>query len=176
LSVRDESDRELVRAILDSRSESAFQELFTRHSPRLYRVALRLTSDPHDAEDVLQETWLRGTKKLAWFRWESSFSTWITGIAAFVSREHLQRKRRWDGDVETPPSIIAVRPEMIDLERAIAFLPAGQRAAFILHDVEGFTHEEIAQQMSWTAGTSKSQLHRARRSLAERLADLRTGV
>ena len=177
MSAQSTSDFDLVQMIVATGSDDAFRELFQRHSPRLYRVALRLVGSPHDAEDALQDTWLRAIRRLHRFRWESSLSTWLTGIAANVCRELLQRQRRWErnADVAHAQPIAPADASMIDVERAVAMLPPGERAAFILHDVEGFTHEQIAAQMNWTSGTSKSQLHRARKSLALRLSQTNAG-
>jgi len=167
----EQSDSDLAAAVLRCSSEAAFVALYHRHSKRIYRVALRITQDAHDAEDVLQETWLRATAGLPAFRWRSSLSTWLTGIAANVSRELMQRNRRWATSGECA-DVAVVTSEFIDLERAIAALPPAERAVLILHDVEGFTHREIAQLLHWHTGTSKSQLHRARRSIAGRLGRL----
>jgi RNA polymerase sigma factor (sigma-70 family) len=167
------TDRELVEGVLNGRSEAPFKELYDRHAVRVYRVALRITQNPRDAEDVLQETWFRATVRLAAFRWESSFSTWLTGIAANVARELLQRDRRWEPSLGVLAEPVVNTAEFIDLERAIAALSASERAVLILHDVEGLTHAEIAAQLSWSTGTSKSLLHRARHSVARRLGRLK---
>jgi RNA polymerase sigma-70 factor (ECF subfamily) len=165
----DESpDELLVGLIIESRSPRAFQTLYRRHATRIYRLARRLVTDEMDAEDVVQETWVRALERLPDFRWRSRLGTWLCGIAVNVARELLERRGRWrsveldPGDATTAPARIA---ESLDLDDAIARLPPGARAAFLLHDVEGFTHEEIGTQLGWTAGTSKTQLFRARRAL-----------
>jgi RNA polymerase sigma-70 factor, ECF subfamily len=168
-------DEQLVRAILRDGSDAAFRALFRRHSARMYRTALRLTGNASDAEDALQESWLRAMHRLARFEWRSSLSTWLVGVAANVCREMLEKQRRWQVDEQTDPAefAIAATPSLdrIDIDRALAALPAGARAAFVLHDVEGLTHEEIAGQLGWSAGTSKTQLHRARRALRRWLGE-----
>lgn len=164
------SDRQLAEALLRAGDERAFRELYRRNTPRLYRLLLRLLGgDIRDAEDATQETWIRAVEALERFRWESAFSTWLTGIAIHVGRDALRRRSRgredlWGEDYD-PPGPVVPLGERIDLERAIALLPDGYRAVFVLHDVEGMPHERIADQLDLAIGTSKSQLHRARRAL-----------
>jgi RNA polymerase sigma-70 factor (ECF subfamily) len=166
--LQDATDRVLVRLILDQGSEPAFRALYQRHTPRLFRVAVRMLVTEADAEDAVQEAWIRAVDRLRDFEWRSAFGTWLTSIGVNIARDVLERRGRWqlvelEDDVlwQAGPAI----PESIDLERAIASLPAGCRAAFVLHDIEGFTHEEIAHQLGYAAGTSKSQVFRARRAL-----------
>ena len=167
-------DRALAEALLLRGEERAFRELYRRHTPALYPVVLRMLGGHEaDAQDVLQETWVRASLKLSSFRWESSLRTWLTGIALNRARELLRRRSRrptseLDGVPEpaVPPSRDGDR---IDLERAIATLPDGSRTVLVLHDIEGFTHEEIGRHLKISAGTSKSQLFAARRALRARL-------
>jgi len=172
------SDRELADAVLRGGEERAFRTLYRRHSPRLYRLALRLLGgDVREAEDVVQETWIRAVGGLERFRWESLLGTWLGSIAIHVSHDALRRRRRgredlWDDDptflAEAMPSEAMFGErlgERIDLERAVARLPDGYRAVLVLHDVEGLPHESIARELGIAVGTSKSQLHRARRAL-----------
>jgi RNA polymerase sigma-70 factor (ECF subfamily) len=162
-------DRELADALLQRRDEKAFRELYRRHTPRLFQVVLRvLGGDEQDAEDVVQETWIRATERLADFRWEAAFATWLTGIGLNVARGLLRRRGRWEADPESVPEPWRAPPalgERIDLERALELLPAGYRAVLVLHDVEGYTHEEIAAMLGVVPGTSKSQLSCARRAM-----------
>ncbi len=164
----DADDQALVRLVLAEGSEAAFRVLYRRHAPRVYRVMLRMLGSESDAEDALQETWLRATDRLSAFAWRSQLGTWLTAIAVNVARDVLDRRGRWV-DVELEEQMIIMESagtgEPIDMERAIALLPAGCRAVFVLHDIEGYTHEEIAAQLGYTDGTSKSQLFRARRAL-----------
>ncbi|HEX5724883.1 MAG TPA: sigma-70 family RNA polymerase sigma factor [Longimicrobiaceae bacterium] len=163
-------DRALAEALLLHGDERAFRELYRRHTPRLYQLVLRmLGGSEHDAEDVVQEAWIRATEALGGFRWESAFATWLTGIGINVARGLLRRQGKWGAE---PPEGLPEpwRPppadgERIDLERAIALLPAGYRAVLVLHDVEGYKHEEIGERLGISPGTSKSQLCMARRSL-----------
>jgi RNA polymerase sigma-70 factor (ECF subfamily) len=163
------TDRELAEALLLRGDERAFRELYRRHTPRLHQLVLRIMGGAeHDAEDVVQETWIRATGKLDTFRWEAAFGTWLTGIGLNVARGILRRRGKWE--VEMDPGVEPWRPpprdgERIDLERAIALLPAGYRAVVVLHDVEGYTHEEIGERLGISPGTSKSQLFNARRAL-----------
>lgn len=163
-------DRALVEAIHAQGDEQAFRELYRRHTPRLHQFVLRLLGGAEfDAEDVVQDTWIRATERLGQFRWESSFPTWLTGIGLNMCRD-LWRKRNgreldWDGEQEPASEEAARDVGIIDLERAIALLPSGYRTVLILHDLEGCTHEQIGQRLGITAGTSKSQLFNARRTV-----------
>jgi RNA polymerase sigma-70 factor (ECF subfamily) len=165
-------DEALVRSIVDEGSEAAFRELYQRHTGRLYRIALRMTASEADAEDAVQETWLRTIQRIGMFEWRSALSTWLAGVVINVVREQLQRRGRWEM-VELTDIIAADPIHGVDgdIELAIAALPTGARTVFVLHDIEGFTHEEIAQQLGWVAGTSKTQLFRARRALRLALGD-----
>lgn len=160
------SDRRLVGAVLEFGSDPAFRELYQRHTPRLHRLALRMAPTRDDADDAVQEAWLRAATGLRTFAWQSTLATWLFGITLNVLREQSARAGRGI-DVSADEVILATAPvgDTIDLERAVRMLAPGARAVFLLHDVEGFTHEEIAGQLGVTAGTSKTQLHRARRAL-----------
>ncbi|HET9441420.1 MAG TPA: sigma-70 family RNA polymerase sigma factor [Longimicrobiales bacterium] len=161
------SDRELVENVVVDGDERAFRELYRRHTPRLYQLVMRLTECEPDAEDVVQETWIRATEAAANFRWESSFGTWLTGIAINRFRELLRKRNRWPALTLEQVAEPAGRPEglsdRIDLEKALSLLPVGYRTVLVLHDLEGYRHEEIAEQLGIAAGTSKSQLFHARR-------------
>jgi RNA polymerase sigma factor (sigma-70 family) len=174
---RERSDRALARAIAERGDEHAFRELYRRHTPRLYAFVLRVIGgDDADAEDVVQETWLRAVAGLSAFRWESQFGTWLTGIGFNRARDHLRRRGvRLEVPVHDGLAAGVARrasPELrIDLERAIEALPPGYRAVLLLHDVEGFTHQEIGEQLGIAPGTSKSQLSGARRTLRALLGE-----
>jgi RNA polymerase sigma-70 factor (ECF subfamily) len=164
------SDRDLADAVCDHGDEHAFRALYRRHTPQLFPFVRRLLAGgPGDAEDVVQETWLRAVQSLDRFRWESAFATWLAGIGLNVSRDWMRRRGRsledaWSDDFDAPGPDVP-HGERIDLERAIATLPDGARAVLLLHDVEGWPHDMIAAQLGIATGTSKSQLHRARRAL-----------
>lgn len=163
-------DRQLVVDFLKRRDERSFLRLYDRFTPRLYRLALRLTGGhEHDAEEVVQDVWVRACRRLTDFRWESSLRTWLTGFVVNCCRE--RRPEMTYHPVDTEMSVAARAGEHIDLERAVAALPPGYRQVLILHDIEGYTHEEIARLCDIEPGTSKSQLARARRTLRNALRD-----
>lgn len=164
------SDRDLAEAVRRNGDESAFRELYRRHTPRVLPVVERLLGGSrHDAEDAVQETWIRAVRGLEGFRWDAAFSTWLCGIGIRVGRDALRRRCRsredlWDEGFD-PPLPETPLGERIDLERGIALLPDGYRAVLVLFDIEGLRHEDIAERLEISVGTSKSQLHRARRML-----------
>jgi RNA polymerase sigma-70 factor (ECF subfamily) len=156
---------------------AAFQRLYEDHVGRVYALCLRLTGDPEDAMERTQDTFVRAWGKLRTFRGEAEFSTWLHRLAVNVvlteRRSAGRRERRTEAAaVEAgPPVQPAPRAGLaVDLERAIAGLPPGARAVFVLYDVEGYGHADIAEMTGIAAGTSKSQLHRARRLLREALS------
>lgn len=169
------SDAELVQALKRGRSDRAFSALYDRHTPRAFQTAWRiLGGDSHLAEDAIQEAWVRAVAGIE--RWSASdpFGAWLRGIAAHVAIDLLRRERRlsFEDDVDTLAAAPALELDIdrIDLESAIAALAPGYRAVLVLHDVEGFTHEEIGERLGITAGTSKGQLFKARRAVRARLA------
>lgn len=162
------TDRELVDVMLRVGDESAFRELYRRYTPRLFRIVVNiLDGQDYEAEDVIQETWLRAAAALHTFRWGSSLSTWLSAIAINRAREVLRSRKRWSH--QTPvEEIAAPQPtltERIDLARAVSMLPEGYRSVYELFDVQGYSHEEIGRRLGIAPGTSKSQLFHARRSL-----------
>ena len=167
-------DQALIRGVLEG-DESSFRLLYRRHTPRLRQIVLRHVGEPcADADDVVQETWIRAATQLRTFRGESAFRTWLIGIAVRVSYEVLRRRRRGDTSrpeaLETPDRPVPIG-DQIDLERALATLSDQHRAVLLLHDLEGFTHEEIAAQLGVAPGTSKAQLFHARRAMRRMLGD-----
>lgn len=167
------ADIELARRCRDGEA-AAFEELYRAHGARLFGLLARMAGSPQEAEDLLQEVFLQAHRKLAGFRGDSSLGTWLYRLAVNHCLDHLRgRQARMarttdsideDGAAE-PAAAAPVVPaaiSRIDLERAIAQLPAGYRAAFILHDVEGLEHQEVADVLGISAGTSKSQVHKAR--------------
>ena len=172
----DAVDRELVAGFLASRSDAAFLRLYDRHTPALYRFAARLVGGSGtEPAEIVQEVWVRALSRLSEFRFGSSLGTWLGGIALNRARELRrgdERDRRIVALVEHEPCA-AAPPETAwsrAVERAIRELPVGYREILLLHDVEGYTHEEIARHFGIVEGTSKSQLHRARLALREALA------
>ncbi len=166
-----EGDREIVRRFLARRDEASFRFLYHAHTPLLYALAFRLCGGRRfDAEDVVQETWIRAVSGLAGFRWESALSTWLCGIALRCYRE-MARTRREEPAAgrERPPDSSGTAEPDIDLERCVAALAPGYREVLLLHDVHGYSHEEIGKLLGIDPGTSKSQLSRARGALRERI-------
>lgn len=151
---------------------AAFERLYRAHAPRVYALCLRLSGSASAADDFAQEAFVRAWRSLPRFRGESAFSTWVHRIAVNVVLGHRRSRAFWTGTESEPPDIAApsVRPGLkMDLEGAIAGLPPGARTVFVLHDVEGYRHEEIASLAGIAVGTSKAHLHRARRLLREAL-------
>lgn len=165
----DMTDRELADLVIHQGDESAFRLLYRRHTPSVYRFVLRLVGgNEQEAEDVVQETWLRAARGLEGFRWRSALRSWLTGIALNRVREMARKKKRSLVEVDVDwevPEVTRDPGHRIDLERALELLPPGFRTVLVLHDVEGFTHQEIGERLGITDGTSKSQLHGARRAM-----------
>jgi len=156
---------------------SAFEQLYRLHAGRVYALCLRLAGDAVEARRLAQDAFVRAWERLPGFRGDSAFSSWLHRLTVNVvladRRAASRRQRRVviDGDAVDaagPPD--AWSPERLDLERAIAALPPGARAVFVLFDIEGYGHEEIAAMTGIAPGTSKAQLHRARRLLREALS------
>ena len=153
---------------------SAFETIYRTHSGRLYSVACRMLGNPADAEDLLQEIFLAAHRKLDSVRGESALGTWLYRLATNLCLDHLRsravRSSQMTGALDDQPLLadsgsrkLAERPvAKMDLERAVAQLPEGCRTAFVLHDVEGHEHREVADKLGSAEGTSKSQVHKAR--------------
>jgi RNA polymerase sigma factor (sigma-70 family) len=164
------SDRDLVLRFLERRDEEAFRLLFRRHSPRLFGLALRLVGGRRaDAEDAVQETWRRAARQLPAFEWRSSLSTWLHGVAINCVREGERRRSGApiDGTQDADAAeAVGHRPDLaIDLAGSIAALPPRARQVIVLHDVEGYTHAEIAKLLGIAVGTSKRALFDARHAV-----------
>jgi RNA polymerase sigma-70 factor (ECF subfamily) len=160
------SDSALIAAAITG-AEPAFRELFRRHTPHLLQFVTRvLGASRADAEDVVQDTWLRAYPALITFRSESSFSTWLCSVGLRAALDSMRKGKRhvaeslFEEDASSDPP---ATEERMDIESAIAQLAPGYRMVLVLHDVEGFTHEEIALQLGIAPGTSKAQLFKARR-------------
>jgi RNA polymerase sigma-70 factor, ECF subfamily len=159
---------------------SSFEELYRRHFRRVYALALRMTTSPEEAEDLAQETFIQLYKKIGSFRGDSAFTTWLHRMTVNQVLMHFRRRKSRpeytafsNDEGETPVQIVQGtenhnRMPVVDrivLEDAITKLPPGYRAVFVLHDVEGHEHNEIAEMLGISEGTSKSQLHKARLKL-----------
>jgi RNA polymerase sigma-70 factor (ECF subfamily) len=155
----------------------AFEELYRQHARRLFGLVMRMIGSADEAEDLLQEVFLQAYRKLSGFRGDSALGTWLYRLTMNHCLDHLRGRQAKmsratesldDGSVDEPPAASPLVPAAInrvDLARAIERLPDGARAAFLLHDVEGFEHREIAQILGISEGTSKSQVHKARMKL-----------
>lgn len=156
---------------------AAYERLYHKHVGRIHGLCLRMTANRGEAEDMTQQTFIRAWERLDTFRGEAGFGAWLHRIAVnFVLSDRRSVRRRYERGVEdiqeveprSGPRPVA-EPLGVDLDRAIAGLPERARIVFVLHDVEGFRHDEIAAQLDIASGTSKSQLHHARRLLRKAL-------
>jgi RNA polymerase sigma-70 factor (ECF subfamily) len=156
----------------------AFELLYHEHSGRIYALCLRLKAgDSSDATELMQDVFIRAWRRLSTFRGDCAFSSWLHRLAVNTMLENARSDNRRIARVltmdDTSRLAGAARSSGVelkmDMEGAIASLPRGARLAFVLHDVEGYQHQEIAEQLSVSVGTVKAQLHRARRLLRERL-------
>ena len=163
----------------------AFEELYRTHSARLYSLALRMLGNQADAEDLLQEIFLSAHRKLESFRGEAALGTWLYRLAMNQILDHVRSRAARAGQLtdglddasvlaDARSGRLADRAiDRIDLQRALAELPEGCRAAFVLHDVQGLEHREIADVLGIAEGTSKSQVHKARLRLRGLLSERR---
>jgi len=155
--------------------ERAFERLYRRHVPRIHSLARRMIG-PEEADSVTQRVFVRAWRKLDQFRGDAAFGTWLyqVAISVILSRRRTLGRRREREAGPGPLDRIAgrrSRPGLaVDLEAAVETLPDGAREVFVLHDVEGYRHREIAEMLDVKEGTSKSQLHRARMLLREQLS------
>ncbi|MGH9415164.1 MAG: RNA polymerase sigma factor [Terriglobales bacterium] len=163
----------------------AFEFLYYMHKRRVYSLCLRMTGNTAEAEDLAQEAFLQLFRKVSTFRGESAFSTWLHRLSVNVVLMHLRRKglpetpleelmepNQEDGpkrEIGARDPTLAGSIDRVNLERAIERLPPGYRTIFILHDMEGYEHNEIAVMMNCSIGNSKSQLHKARMKLRDLL-------
>lgn len=168
--------------------EAAFEALYNLHKRRVYSLCLRMVSNPAQAEDLAQEAFLQLFRKIGTFRGESAFSTWLHRMTVNVVLMNLRRKglplvsleETLETDEETPRKELGA-PDLkltgsidrLQLQRAIEKLPPGYKTVFVLHDVEGFEHNEIAEMVGCSIGNSKSQLHKARLKLRDALKFMR---
>ncbi len=165
---------------------AAFETLFELHSRRVYALCLRMVSDPTEAEDLAQDAFLQLFRKIHTFRGESAFSSWLHRLTANVVLMSFRRKKlqatsldemmRSDDDNEVPRLMLGgTDPQLsgvydrLNLNTAIEALPEGYRLMFLLHDVHGYEHNEIARMLDCSIGNSKSQVHKARKRLRELL-------
>ena len=180
--------KELIR-LAQQGDASSFESIYQLHSRRVYALCLRMLGDPQEAEDLAQEAFMQLFRKIHTFRGESAFSSWLHRLTANVVLMHFRRKKpvtaSLDEFTRNDEENSAPKPEIggadlrltgmfdrINLQAAIEQLPEGYKAMFILHDVHGYEHNEIAQILGCSVGNSKSQLHKARKRLRELLHDV----
>jgi RNA polymerase sigma-70 factor (ECF subfamily) len=156
---------------------AAFERLYERYHRRTYSLCLRMTSSQSESEDLTQEVFIQLFRKIGSFRGDSAFSTWLHRLTVNQVLMHFRRRsvknEKTSDDGEMPEQIVpgtenqSKMPvlDRIALKRAIEQLPPGYKSAFVLHDVEGYEHEEVARILGISVGTSKSQLHKARLKL-----------
>lgn len=164
----------------------AFQTLYDRHKRRVYSLCLRMTANTAEAEDLTQEAFLQLYRKIATFRGESAFSTWLHRLSVNVVLMHLRKKNlplvsleettQGGGEEDVPKKdfgaedlALAGSIDRLQLQKAVDELPPGYRTIFVLHDIEGYEHNEIAGIVGCSIGNSKSQLHKARMKLRDLL-------
>lgn len=170
------TDEECIERTLKG-DMAGFEVLYRMHVDRVYAICLRLTASRELAERLTQDVFVQTWEKLSSFRGEAAFTTWLHRLAVnTVLQDRRKEKRRQERFVQTEDVEVVstafstpVIGTRIDLERAIAQLPERARTVFVMHDVEGYRHEEIAEMMNTSIGTSKAQLHRARNLLRKAL-------
>lgn len=171
------SDAQLIRLAADGDAR-AIRSLYDRYAPRVYAVVRRIAGDDDLAQDYAQEAWIRAIRALPTFRGDSRFSTWLHRIAVNAALQALRKSETRKKREGPRPVDIPIAPSTRDsllqkrLENALDGLPEGMRRVLILHDVEGYTHEEIGDVLGVTSGTSKSQLFKARAKMRAMLAEL----
>lgn len=172
------SDYDLTQASANG-DMVAFELLYERHHRRVYSLCLRMVANATEAEDLSQEVFVQLFRKVGSFRGESAFTTWLHRLTVNHVLMHFRKKgvrlekTTDEGEISEMQDFIQAvteRPRFIDriaLDKAISELPPGYRTVFVLHDVEGFEHEEVAAMLGVSVGTSKSQLHKARMRLRD---------
>ena len=180
----DSNEAELIEKVKQGNAQ-AFQALYDKHKRRVYSLCLRMTANTAEAEDLTQEAFLQLYRKIGTFRGESAFSTWLHRLSVNVVLMHLRKKSlpvvsleetTQAGEEDTPKKdfgaedlALAGSIDRLQLQRAVDNLPPGYRTIFVLHDVEGYEHNEIATIVGCSIGNSKSQLHKARMKLRDLL-------
>ena len=153
----------------------AFERVYRRHVARIHSTAVRMLG-PEEADDATQDVFVRAWQRLGQFRGDSAFGTWLfrLGVNVMLSRREVvaTRNRRHVDDADLPDTLASSTPTPelgVDFEAAMQRLPPGMRQIFVLHDIEGYKHDEIAAMLGIAQGTSKSQLHRVRMVLRKYL-------
>ncbi|MGB7068183.1 MAG: RNA polymerase sigma factor [Pyrinomonadaceae bacterium] len=174
------SDYELTQSAAGG-NMVAFEEVYQRHHRRVYSICLRMLQNAYEAEDLTQDVFIQLYRKVGSFRGDSAFTTWLHRLTVNQVLMHFRKRtvkfEKTTEEGETPVQIVSgtenpMKMPIVDkiaLENAIGQLPAGYKNVFVLHDVEGFEHEEVARILGCSVGTSKSQLHKARLKLRKLL-------
>jgi RNA polymerase sigma-70 factor (ECF subfamily) len=180
---KDSNEAELIERAKQGDAQ-AFQALYDKHKRRVYSLCLRMTANTAEAEDLTQEAFLQLYRKIATFRGESAFSTWLHRLSVNVVLMQLRKKslpvvsleETTQGEEDTPKKdfgaedlALAGSIDRLQLQKAVDDLPPGYRMIFVLHDIEGYEHNEIATMVGCSIGNSKSQLHKARMKLRDLL-------
>ena len=186
-SIDDLSEKETIANAQDGNSR-AFERLYQRHSSRVYALCLRMTGNPAEAEDLLQDTFVMVFRKIRTFRGDSAFSTWLHRIAVNLALMRMRRKSSSETSLQessdpesdhpghleqlaVSDTFLAGSLDRLNLQRALQKLRPFQKLVVVLHDIQGYKHIEIAKMMDWSIGNSKSRLHRARARLRELLQE-----
>lgn len=170
-------DAALARLAADGNA-AAFDEIYSRHRSFVYNIALRMTGNSADAEDLTQESFVSVLRRIGHFRGEAALTTWLYRVVVNQVKMHFRYRssrpesqtsdgeipERWPGMIRNSDPAEQLT-DRLAIEKAMQMLPRGYRTAFILHDIEGYKHEEAARLSGHTTGTSKSQLHKARANL-----------
>lgn len=174
-----ETERDAAALVRRAQNDdrAAFDALYTQHVGRVYAVCLRMSASRTEAERLTQDVFVRAWQRLKTFRGDSAFASWLYRLAVNVVLQDGRGSRRRESRIAVlaDPEVLDRRSNTskddmrMDLERAIASLPAGARQVLVLHDIEGYKHQEIARMTGSAVGSVKAQLHRARRLLRERL-------
>ena len=176
------SERQTIR-LAQMGDAAAFERIFRKYGRRVYALCLRMVRNTTEAEDLTQEAFLQLFRKIHTFRGESLFSTWLHRVSVNVVLMRLRKKNlteiplesandeedSYRSEIGAPDPVLSRTIDRVNLDRAIRDLPPGYRRAFMLHDVEGYEHQEIAEILGYSVGNSKSQLHKARMRLRDRL-------
>ncbi len=183
----DLSEKEAIASAQNGNAR-AFERLYQLHSSRVYAICLRMTGNPAEAEDLLQDTFVMVFRKIRTFRGDSAFSTWLHRIAVNLTLMRMRRKsssetslqENSDPESDHPghlqelavsDTFLAGSLDRLNLQRALQKLRPFQKLVVVLHDIQGYKHTEIAKMLDWSIGNSKSRLHRARARLRELLQE-----